>query len=280
MKKRILDYFLILSGSFILAFAINFFLVPLKISTGGISGIGMVLYHLFKIPLSLTTLIFNVLLFFFGFRTLPKEAIPKSIAGILFLSLFLELTKGFSFGEGDMIISSVFGGILCGVGVGLVVFCDGSTGGSDFAALILHKIFPHIGIALYILVIDAAVIVLSGVVFRNWSVMFYSVISLYISSKVTDFLLVRGDFAKSVTVVSPHSGEIAEEIMNKLERGVTGFFSRGYYTKTDGMTIVCVVRNREVPTLLSIIKEKDPSAFTIISDVRSVHGEGFGEYGQ
>ncbi len=280
MKKRIFDYLLILFGSFILAFAINFFLVPLKISTGGISGLGIVFYHLFKIPLSLTTLILNILLFFFGFRTLPKEAIPKSVAGILFLSLFLELTKGFSFGEGDMIIASVFGGILCGVGVGLVVFCDGSTGGSDFAALILHKVFPHVGIASYILVIDAAVIVLSGIVFQNWSVMFYSVISLYISSKVTDFLLVRGDFAKSVTVVSSQANEIAEDIMNKMERGVTGFFSRGCYTKTDGMTIVCVVRNREVPTLLSIIKEKDPLAFTIISDVRSVHGEGFGEYGQ
>ena len=177
-----------------------------------------------------------------------------------------------------MIIGSVFGGILCGVGVGLVVFCEGSTGGSDFAALILHRLFPHIGIATYILVIDAGVILLSGIVFQNWSVMFYSVISLYISSKVTDFLLVRGDFAKSVTIISPHSHEIADEIMEKMERGVTGYFTHGCFTKTDGMTIVCVVRGREVPTLLSIVKKKDPSAFTVISDVRSVHGEGFGEY--
>ncbi len=279
MKKKISDYILILAGSIALAFAINFFLVPLKISTGGISGVGMILYHLFKIPVSLTTLILNAVLFFFGFRTLPKDAIPKSIFGILSLSLFLEVTKNISFGEGDMVIAAVFGGILCGVGVGLVVLREGSTGGSDFAALILNRLFPHISIAFYILVLDAAVIILSGIIFRNWSVMFYSVISLYISSKVTDFILIRGDFAKSLTIISQKSDAIAQEIMKKMERGVTGFYSHGYYKKSDGKSLVCVVRNREVHEVLSIARKIDSSAFIMISDVRSVHGEGFREIG-
>ncbi|MBR5295298.1 MAG: YitT family protein, partial [Clostridia bacterium] len=190
MKKRVLDYLMIVTGAFFLGFSINFFLVPLKISTGGLSGVGMILYHFFRIPISVTVLIFNAFLFFFGIRTLPKDAIPKSIAGILFLSLFLELTKNFILHDVDWVISSVFGGILCGVGVGLVILRGGSTGGSDFAALILNRIFPHVSIAYYILVIDTVVILLSGILFRNLSVMFYSVISLYISSKVADFLLV------------------------------------------------------------------------------------------
>lgn len=94
MKKRFFDYLFIAAGSMVMAFAIDFFLAPFKISTGGISGVSVVLLHLFDLPLSLTTLAFNALLFFFGFRTLPKEAIPKSIAGIVLLSLFLELLKG------------------------------------------------------------------------------------------------------------------------------------------------------------------------------------------
>jgi len=275
MKKRILDYLLIALGSMIMAFAIDFFLAPFKISTGGISGVSVVLLHLFKLPMSLTTLFFNLLLFFFGFRTLPREAIPKSIAGILFLSLFLELFEGIVFGEGDLLLGAVFGGILVGVGVGFVVMRDGSTGGSDFAALILNRLFPHIGVATFILIIDTAVILLSGIVFRNFSVMLYSVISLYISTKVTDFLLIRGDFAKSVTVISPENEKIAAEIMEKMERGVTGFYTHGFYTRRDGRSLVCIVRAREVSTVLGIVEKHDPAAFTYITDVRKVHGEGF-----
>ncbi len=258
-----------------MAFAIDFFLAPFKISTGGISGFATVLLHLLHLPLSVTTLVFNVILFFFGFRTLPKEAIPKSIAGILFLSLFLELFEGLVFTEGDLLLGAIFGGVLVGVGVGFVVMRDGSTGGSDFAALILNRILPHISIANFILIIDTAVILLSGIVFRNFSVMLYSVISLYISTKVTDFLLIRGDFAKSVTVISPESEKIAAEIMEKMERGVTGFYTHGFYTKRDGKSLVCIVRSREVSTVLGIVEQYDRNAFTYISDVRKVRGEGF-----
>lgn len=162
-----------------------------------------------------------------------------------------------------------------GVGVGLVVMRDGSTGGSDYAALILNRIFPHVSIATFILVIDTAVILLSGIVFRNFSIMLYSVISLYISTKVTDFLLIRGDFAKSVTVISPESEQIAAEIMEKMERGVTGFYTHGFYTERDGKSLVCIVRSREVSTVLGIVEKYDRAAFTYISDVRKVRGEGF-----
>ena len=275
MKKRVLDYLFITVGAMIMAFAIDYFLAPFKISTGGISGAATVLLHAFKLPLSITTLVFNAVLFFFGYRTLPKEAIPKSVAGILLLSLFLELFEGFVFGEGDLLLGAVFGGVLVGVGVGLVVMRDGSTGGSDYAALILNRLIPHVSIATFILVIDTAVILLSGIVFRNTSIMLYSVISLYISTKVTDFLLIRGDFAKSVTVISPQSEEIAQEIMEKMERGVTGFYTQGFYTKRDGKSLVCIVRSREVSTVLSIVEKYDCDAFTYISEVRKVRGEGF-----
>ncbi len=275
MKKRIFDYVSIALGAMIMAFAIDFFLAPFKISTGGISGFATVFLHLFRLPLSITTLVCNALLFFFGFRTLPKEAIPKSIAGILFLSLFLELFEGLVFTEGDLLLGAIFGGILVGVGVGLVVMRDGSTGGSDYAALILNRVFPHISIATFILIIDTAVILLSGIVFRNFSIMLYSVISLYVSTKITDFLLIRGDFAKSVTVISSQSEGIALEIMEKMERGVTGFYTHGYYTKRDGKSLVCIVRSREVATVLGIVEKYDCDAFTYVSDVRKVRGEGF-----
>lgn len=275
LRKKFIDYLYIAAGSFLIAVGVNFFLVPCKISTGGVSGVGMVLYHLFGIPLSVTTLAINAVLFFFGYQTLRGEAVAKTVAGIVFLSLFLEITGRFGSYQEDLLISSVFGGILTGVGVGLTVLKNASTGGSDFAALMLHRLIPHISVANFLLLIDSLVILASGIVFKNYTIMFYSVISVYIGSKVTDFLLVQGDYAKSVYVISKKSEEIADWVMTELERGVTGIYSKGLYHKVDGMMLLCIVRSKEIPKLISKIKELDADAFTVISEVREVHGEGF-----
>ena len=276
MVKRIVkDYLYIAVGSFILAFGINYFLVPMKISTGGVSGIGTVLYYLFDIPLSVTTLIINALLFVFGFRMLRKSSILKTLAGIVFLSLCLEITAKWGTYTEDMLIASVFGGVLVGVGVGLTIIRDASTGGSDFAALMIKKFIPHVSVAAIIMIIDGVIIAASGIAFENYTIMFYSVISLYIASKVTDFLMVRGDWAKSVYIISEKHDEIAKEIIEHMDRGVTGIYGKGIYNDKDRMLLMCIVKSREVPKLLEKVKRIDEKAFTIISEVREVHGEGF-----
>lgn len=196
LKKRIAEYFFVALGSFILAFAINFFLVPLKISTGGVSGAATVIYYVLNIPLSVTTLVLNIALFFFGYKTLKYDSVFKTIAGIVFLSLFLHLTSKMGNYHEDILISSIFGGILVGIGVGITVLYDGSTGGSDFAALIFHKVFPKISVATYILLIDSGVILVSGIVFRDYTVMFYSLISLYISTRFTNYIITHGTVFK------------------------------------------------------------------------------------
>ena len=275
VKKGVIDYLYVAAGSFVLAFAINFFLVPFKISTGGVSGVATVLYYLFDIPLSVSTLLINMVLFFFGYKTLKKASIAKTIAGIAFLSAFLEVTEIFGCYDADIFVASVFGGILVGVGVALPILKEASTGGSDFAALMLNKAFPYISVATFILMIDTVVIGTSGIVFQNYTIMFYSVISLYISSKVTDWIIVSGNYAKSVFIISKHSDEIADFIIHNMERGVKGIYSQGCYTKEDGTMLMCIVKSREIPKLVETVKEIDLSAFTVISEVREVRGEGF-----
>jgi len=269
------DYVYIAIASFILAFAVNFFLVPSKISTGGLSGVGNILLYIFNIPLSVTTLAFNAVLFVFGYRMLERGAVVKTVFGILFLSLFLELTSFLPTYTEDRLISAVFGGILAGLGVGMCVFRDASTGGSDFAALMINKRFPHIPIAWIIMTIDAVVILASGIAFRDYTVMFYSVISMYIAGKVTDFMLVRGDFAKNVFIISKKPQVIAEEVMRVMQRGVTGLYGKGFYSDEDRTVLMCIVRSREVSTLVDIAKKIDKDAFTVVSDVKKVLGEGF-----
>ena len=279
MKKTlrgVLDYLQIAVGSFLVALGVNFFLVPCKISTGGISGLGTILYYFFGIPLSLTVFVVNVVLFLIGYRLLERASVIRTGAGILFLSLFLELTDGLLVYSEDLLIASVFGGILVGAGVGLTVLKDASTGGSDFLALMLHKLVPHISVAGFMLLIDSVVIAVSGLAFRNYTVMLYSVISLYICSKVADLLLVRGEYAKSVLIISRENEKIAAEIMQDMERGVTGIYSRGFYGGKDGMMLMCIVRSKELPHLMGKIERIDKNAFTVISEVRQVVGAGFG----
>ena len=277
IRNMLLDYFCVAIGCFILAFAINFFLVPVKISTGGVSGIATIFYYIFKVPLSVTILLINAVLFVFGYKMLKKTSIIKTLSGILLLSLFLEITKYFGTYTEDVLIASVFGGILVGIGVGLALMKDASTGGSDFAALMLNKIIPHVSVPNFIMIIDSVVIIASGIIFKDYTIMFYSVISLYISNKVTDYMLVKGDAAKSVYIISKKNSEIASEVMTDMERGVTGIYSKGYYNDTDMTMLMCIVRNKEVYKLLEKVKQIDKSAFTIISNVREVHGVGFKE---
>lgn len=276
-KEIFLDYLLVALGSLLLALGLNLFLTPMKLSTGGISSIGTMLLHLFRIPLSVTNLVLNAVLFLFGYRYVGKASVIKTLAGILLLSLFLQLTSNMpSYGE-DLFMATIAGGILAGGGVGLVIRREGSTGGSDFAALVLNRFFPHISVATLILVIDCAIIAVSGLVFRSLTVTFYSVVSLFLATRVSDAILSMGSLAKSIYVASPKAEEISENIMKRFERGVTGIYSKGMYSGKDSLMLLCMVSPRELPKLVHMVRSVDRRAFIIISDAREVVGEGFRE---
>lgn len=273
----ILDFSFIFVGCAVLAAGINLFLAPNMISSGGISSVGTILLHLFGVDLWITNLAANVLLFLLCFRFLGKYAVLKTTAGILFLSMFLWLSDFLPKYTEDKILATVVGGVLVGLGVGLVVRRDGSTGGSDFAALMIKRFLPHVSIANLILVMDCAVILLSGIVFKSVSVTIYSVIAMYISSKITDWVVLLGDAAKSVQILSPKNEEIAAMIMEKFERGVTGVHCTGMYTGKDGLMLMCLVSPKELPKLANAVRKIDPSCFMVIGDAREVLGMGFKE---
>ncbi len=274
-KQIFADYLVIALGCLVLAVSLNIFLAPNKISGGGVSSIGTVLLHLFNIPLSVTNIVFNVILFAAGYKFLGKGAVLKTAAGILLLSLFLQVTSYLPAYTGDLMIATLLGGVLMGVGVGLVVRQNGSTGGSDLAALVLHRLIPHISVATFILFIDCAIIVGAALVFKSFTVAAYSVLSLFLSSIVTDRIMTFGDNAKSVYIISKEHHKIATEVMEKFERGVTALHSVGCYTENEGMTLLCVVSPKELPRLIRTVRELDPAAFIVINDSREVLGEGF-----
>ncbi len=278
MKKSlpyILDFAFLTVGSFILALGVNMFLAPNKISSGGVSTICTILLHMFNIKMSITNIACNIVLFILGFKYLGKYAVVKTAFGILALTAFLELTSYFPVYSDDMLIATVVGGVLVGIGIGLVVKRDGSTGGSDFASLIIKRFIPHISIAAIILILDCSIIILSGIVFKSLTVTIFSIISMFISSKITDYIVTLGNNAKSVQILSDKSEEISKYIIEKLQRGVTGVYCKGMYSQSEKLMLMCTVSPKELPKLIRAVREIDKSAFIIINDSKEVLGEGF-----
>ncbi len=277
MNKReiAIDLISVIIGSVMLSIGINMFLVPNEIAAGGVSGIATVLYLSLGVPMSLTVLTVNGFLFVLGWKTLRKWELIKSLLGVIFLSFFLQVLNIFPGYTEDIFIAAIFGGILCGLGIGITVHRGASTGGSDMAALIASKKFRGISVATFIMIFDGGVILASGYAFSSVTIMLYAVVSAYISVKVTDFITVNGDNAKQLMVMSSKIEQIGEKVMAEIGRGATGIYSRGLYTKRDGMSLLCVVRRGELHRVLKIVKEQDPDAFVTVGEVRQVIGEGF-----
>lgn len=274
-KKLITDLMFLTVGCILLSVSINVFLLPYKISAGGISTVGTVLLHLFGIKMSLTNLFFNAVLFIFGYKKLGKYAVVQTASGIILLSIFLELTSHIPIYSQNELIAVLSGGIFMGAGVGMIVKTGASTGGSDFAGLILKKFFPHISLAKLILAIDCFIVVVAGIVFKSYTVTFYSVIALFVSSVVTDKIITFGDDAKMLQVFSAETEKISNCILNEYERGVTGVHCRGMYSNEERLMLLCVITPKELPVYMNMIKETDKNAFIIICDVHKVIGEGF-----
>lgn len=277
LKNLLYDFMFLLFGCILLSVSINVFLTPNKISAGGISTIGTVLLHIFGIKMSLTNLIFNAILFIFGYKSLGKYAIIQTSAGILLLSVCLEFTSHIQPYFENELIGVLSGGVLMGAGVGMIVKTGASTGGSDFAGLILKKLMPHISLAKLIMVIDCVIVILAGIVFKSYTVTVYSIIALYVSSIITDRVITLGDGAKMVMIFSKETRKISDYILTQYERGVTGVHSIGMYSNEERIMLLCVVTPKELPVYMNLIHEIDKHAFVVISNVHEVIGEGFKE---
>ena len=275
IKRALFDYVWIILGTFIIAVGIGVFLAPNKLSPGGATAVGTVLLHLFKIRLSITNIAVNAVLFLLGYKYLGKHAVIKTVFGIASLSAFFELVDLIPKYEGDIIIASLAGGILMGVGVGFVVKHEGSTGGSDFAAMILKRFFPHISIANLIMIIDSAIIITAGVVFKSFDVTFYSAITLFVASRVADMIFTMGSAAKTMQIFSEKNEEIARVILEDFDRGITGVHCKGMYSGKEGMMLLCVVPPKQLPIIINRVRKIDRGAFIVVNDTKEVLGQGF-----
>ena len=277
MKKKtrqyIKDYAMIAVGVSIAVAGLNLFLVPNKIAAGGVSGLATIFYHIFHIPLGLSIIVLNIPLFIFGFRLLGKSFLIKTVAGLLLYSALTEIIPIPA--TNDMFLGCIYGGVLVGIGIGMVVRAGGSTGGTDMAAKILSERFRSIGIGAFVFGLDFIVITAAGFIFQPAAAL-YAIAALFITTKIIDFFTVGLSLAKAFYIISEKSDEISSAILEKMERGVTAFAAKGQYSQKQKTVLLCVLRWRtEGPKLKKLVKNIDPHAFIIVADVKEVLGEGF-----
>lgn len=274
MKKKIFEYLLITIGVGIAVAGLNIFLVPGRIAAGGVSGIATILYHLWDVPLGLSIIVLNIPLFVFGIKFLGKNFAVRTAYALVLYSAAAELipVPAESF---DPFIACIYGGVLVGIGIGLVVRMGGTTGGTDMAAKLLSEKFRTIGLGAFLFGIDFIIIAAAGIVFDP-EVALYAIASLFVTTKVIDFMTVGLSASKAFYIISEKSDEIADAILSQMDRGVTSISGKGQFSKKDKDILLCVLKWRtEGAKLKKLVKEIDRNAFVIVADVKEVLGEGF-----
>jgi len=283
-RKYIKDTLIIILGDFLLAYAVVAFFQPQNMVIGGVSGLAIIVADYsarlwFEIPVWLTNLALNIPLFVVGAFILKGESIIKSAFAAVFLSVALFVCQFLPVPPSDIVLSTIFGGIAAGLGVGLVLRANATTGGTTLAGSILHNsLFKHISVAKLIFVVDGAIVIAGLLAFGPVAAM-YAIAAIYVSTKVMEAVLEGMHFAKAAFVISEKSETISEHVMKHLDRGVTELKGRGMYTKYEKNVLICVVSTKELIKLKELVSEIDANAFVIVADVREVLGEGFQPHG-
>ena len=275
---KLKSLFSIVLGTFLLAAAFSVFFIPNEIAPGGVSGFATLLNALFGWRVGIVVLILNVPLFLGGWKKHGIRFMLLSFISTLLLSLFIEIIKlppdWISVVKEDLLLSTIFGGVICGLGLGLVIREGATTGGTDLLAMIIHDKFPNIRVAWILFAIDFLVVA-AAVVFLSPLAGLYALVALYISANVMDYVQTGIDSAKAFMIISEDSRVLTEAIMDKMERGVTLLDGHGGYSREHKDVILCIVRRPQIAKLRSIVKDIDENAFIIMYDVKEVEGEGF-----
>lgn len=282
-RKVWVDYLYIILGVLLLAASINMVYAPFELVMGGVTGLAIVIQYITRgiidggVPLWLSNMVINVPLFLAAVIIKGKNFGARSLFSTVFLSFSLYITQWLPVLTEDMLLGTIFGGVMAGAGLGLVFSAFSTTGGTDLAASILQHFFRHISVARIMLFLDWMIIAVGAYVFGVEKSL-YAIISVFISARIIDAFLDGLHFSKAAFIISDHSKTIAKIVIEELERGVTGLAGEGMYSSSEKNVLLCVVSKREIVKLKEIVRQCDTKAFVIVTDVREVFGEGFKEY--
>ena len=276
-KELGLDALFDFAGAFLQAIGIWCFIEPSHVAPGGVSGIALMLNHLFSLPIGTMSLVFNIPLLLASWFLLDREMTLKTIRTVIRMSVVQDFVSasGIWQYEGDRLIACAFGGIFAGVGMALIFMRNSTTGGGDILAKLLQKLRPYMQTGYAIMLVDFVVVGASILVFGEIEAAMYGIISIVCTTQAMDTILYGMNRGSMITVHSEKNEEIAQEIMQTLDRGTTFYKSIGGYSGKEGLTLTCAVDRKQFHLVKEIIDRHDPKAFIIVSPTKETYGEGF-----
>lgn len=262
-------------GTLTTGFAIGVFLNPNKIVGGGASGISTILFHTLGIQPGISFFVLNLLFLIAGLTVLGKEFILKTLGGITLLSLFTQIFSFFPIVTENLILATVFGGGLYGIGIGMSFAAGASTGGTDIVGRIIQTKFSFVPIGKMLLFVDGIIIMISFIVFRNIELTLFGIIALFISSYSIDFIIGKLNVSRIAFVITDKGEEISKSLVSTSPRGVTLIDVKGVYTDSAKQMLFCALKESESEGFQKKVLHIDPTAFIVFSESQRIKGNGF-----
>lgn len=270
------DIVTILLGCASVAAGLVLFTIPNNIAPGGVSGLATALAYISPITVGIWTLLLNIPLIVLSWWRLGLRPLIKTVLATLLLSLLIDIfTLILPPYTNNILLASVLGGVLCGVGMGMIFVRGATTGGTDLISLLLNRVFPNVSVGSLLLVVDAMVVLFAVFVFRDIEVALYSIVTIFATTRTIDAIMQGVDHAKVIYIVTERGEEILSLIAGELGRGVTVLQGRGGYTRRDKNVLMLVTRRNMFAQTLKAVKLADNHAFIFVTDATEVHGEGF-----
>ena len=266
-------------GSTLFALGFALFLAPNNINTGGISGLAMVLVEVLGIgSVGSLSILVNLPLFVLGGLKIGRRFFAGSLLGMLLSSVLIDAFSGLSFATPEPLLGVLYGGVICGLGLGIVFICGTSTGGSDILVRLLKLRYRNVPIGQISMIFDGLVVILTGIAFQDVSKALYSGVTVFLCGKMVDAVVYKFDYSKVALIISPAYEAIAGEIGKKLDRGATFLHAEGSYSGNSTKVVLVAVKKQQLAELTELVSELDPDAFIIVQEAHQVLGDGFKRY--
>ena len=266
-------------GSAIFAFGFSAFLEPNDMSAGGISGLALVFVETFHIgTVGSLSILINLPLFILGGLKIGKRFFAGSLLGMVLSSVMIDSFSVFAIPALEPLLAVLYGGVVCGIGLGIVFMCGTSTGGSDILVRLLKLRYRNVPIGQISMCFDAVVVILTGLVFQDISKALYTGITVFLCGKVIDAVVYNFDYSKVALIISSEYEAIAEAIGKKLDRGATFLHAEGSFSRRQTMVVLAAVKKQQLAELKELVVEIDPNAFIIVQEAHQVLGDGFSRY--
>ena len=276
-ENRVLQYITMIFGTFLMAVSVVMFFNPMEIVVGGVTGVAVIFKSLYNMPMWLSSAVINVPLFIAGFRILDGRTFTRTLVATATLTIFLGVVPEMKLLTGDTVVDITIGGVLMGAGLGLIFRQYASSGGSDLLATLINVRVKYLSIPKIMAVIDGIIVIAGASVFGMTNGI-YSLIAIYIVTKVSDAIVEGPDRAKLMYIVSDKETEVVKYIMDDINRGATYIETIGAYTEKTRKMIMCVVSGKEMVKIKQKVYQIDENAICFIGDIREAFGEGFTKF--